>query len=118
MSYILAGTAVVGSLTGIVNTIAGTSDMTKRRNFVQALAALDNDQKVALNKQLLDAKSNDARQAILGNILGQLNTATINGLATVQTEKEKTNKTVITVAIVAGSILLLGIIFLKLKKHK
>jgi hypothetical protein len=116
MSYILAGAAVVGSLTGIVNTIAGTSDMTKRRNYVQNLAALDYDQKVALNKQLLASNSNDARQAILTNVLGQLDTARINGLATVQTEKEKTAKTVTTVAIVVGGILLLGVIVLKLKR--
>lgn len=117
MSYIMAGTSVVGSLTGIVNTISQTSDMTKRRNFVQNLAALDLDQKIALNKQLLDAKSNDARQAIMGNILGQLNTATINGLATVQTEKQKTTKTVTTAAIIVGGVILLGVIVLMIKKR-
>jgi LPXTG-motif cell wall-anchored protein len=118
MAYVMAATAVVGTLTGIVNSVASISDMNKRRNFVQALSALDNDQKLALNKQLLDAKSNDARQAIIGNILGQLDTARIQGLTTVQTEKEKTNKTVTTVAIIAGAVLLLGVIVLMIKKRK
>ena len=46
MSYILAGTAVAGALTGIASAIANTKDMNQRRRFVQNLAGLDYDQKV------------------------------------------------------------------------
>ena len=116
MSYILAGTAVAGALTGIVSAIANTKDMNQRRKFVQNLAALDYDQKVILNKQLIEANSEAARQQILGDTLGKLDVARIDALGKVQAEKEKTKKSLYIVAGIGGLIIIGGLVAIKLKK--
>ena len=114
----VTATMVSQYLANTANAIAQISDMAKRRKFEQNLASLSLDQKMALDKQLMDANSDSARQQILGDVLGKLDVARINGLTTVQTEKEKTNKTVMTVGIIAASVLVLGFMFITLKKKK
>jgi hypothetical protein len=116
MSYILAGTAVAGALTGIASAIANTKDMNQRRKFVQNLAALDYDQKVILNKQLIEANSEAARQQILGDTLGKLDVARIDALGKVQAEKEKTKKSLYIVAGIGGLIIIGGLVAIKLKR--
>ena len=116
MSYILAGTAVAGALTGIASAIANTKDMNQRRKFVQNLAALDYDQKVILNKQLIEANSEAARQQILGDTLGKLDVARIEALGKVQAEKEKTKKSLYIVAGISGLIIVGGLVAIKLKR--
>jgi hypothetical protein len=116
MSYILAGTAVAGALTGIASAIANTKDMNQRRRFVQNLAALDYDQKVILNKQLIEANSEAARQQILGDTLGKLDVARIDALGKVQAEKEKTKKSLYIVAGIGGLIIIGGLVAIKLKR--
>lgn len=116
MSYILAGTAVAGALTGIASAIANTKDMNQRRKFVQNLSALDYDQKVILNKQLIEANSEAARQQILGDTLGKLDVARIEALGKVQAEKEKTKKSLYIVAGIGGLIVVGGLVAFKLKK--
>ena len=116
MSYILAGTAVAGALTGIASAIANTKDMNQRRKFVQNLAALDYDQKVILNKQLIEANSEAARQQILGDTLGKLDVARIDALGKVQAEKEKTKKSLYIVAGIGGLIIVGGLVAIKLKR--
>jgi hypothetical protein len=116
MSYILAGTAVAGALTGIASAIANTKDMNQRRKFVQNLAALDYDQKVILNKQLIEANSEAARQQILGDTLGKLDVARIEALGKVQAEKEKTKKSLYIVAGIGGLIIVGGLVAIKLKR--
>jgi hypothetical protein len=116
MSYILAGTAVAGALTGIASAIANTKDMNQRRRFVQNLAGLDYDQKVILNKQLIEANSEAARQQILGDTLGKLDVARIEALGKVQAEKEKTKKSLYIVAGIGGLIIVGGLVAIKLKR--
>jgi hypothetical protein len=116
MSYILAGTAVAGALTGIASAIANTKDMNQRRKFVQNLASLDYDQKVILNKQLIEANSEAARQQILGDTLGKLDVARIEALGKVQAEKEKTKKSLYIVAGIGGLIIVGGLVAIKLKR--
>ena len=116
MSYILAGTAVAGALTGIASAIANTKDMNQRRKFVQNLAALDYDQKVILNKQLIEANSEAARQQNLGDTLGKLDVARIEALGKVQAEKEKTKKSLYIVAGIGGLIIIGGLVAIKLKR--
>ena len=112
----IIGTAVAGALTGIASAIANTKDMNQRRKFVQNLAALDYDQKVILNKQLIEANSEAARQQILGDTLGKLDVARIEALGKVQAEKEKTKKSLYIVAGIGGLIIVGGLVAIKLKK--
>lgn len=107
--------AGVSAVTGIATAISGTSDAAKRRLYEQNLGLLSLDQQKALNKQLIAANSEDARQAILANTLGQIGSARVNALSAVQVEKEKTKK-VLTIAAIAGVVLVLGIVVI-LKKR-
>lgn len=111
---LLAIAAVASAGTGIANAITGTADANRRRIYEQNLGLLNFDQKAKLDKLLLEANSDEARQQILAQTLGSANTARIDALAKVQAEKEKTKKTLIIVGI-GGTLLLVGL-YLILKR--
>jgi uncharacterized membrane protein len=112
---VMAISAGVSAVTGIVTAISGTSDAEKRRLYEQNIGLLTLDQQKILNKQLLAANSETARQQILGNTLGSIGTARVNALSTVQVEKEKTKK-VVTIAIIAVVLVVVGLVVI-LKKR-
>lgn len=112
---IAAAAQVVQAGAAVVSTISSISDASKRRLYEQNLGLLSLDQQKALNKQLIAANSEDARQAILANTLGQIGSARVNALSAVQVEKEKTKK-VLTIAAIAGLALVVGLVVI-LKKR-
>lgn len=112
---IIAG---VGAATGVANAITGTIDANKRRIYEQNLGLLNLDQKAKLEGLLREAKSEEARQAILAQTLSTTNSARIDALAKVQTEKEKTKKTILVASIVGGVILLGGLLLILAKRNK
>jgi hypothetical protein len=111
-------TAIVGAGASVATAIGSISDMDKRRLYTQNLGLLDLDQKKKLNDALLSANSEAARQQILADVLGRINTARVDSLGKLAQEKEKTKKTLITVAIIAGSVLTLGLLLVFYKKGK
>jgi hypothetical protein len=104
--------AAAQAVTGIAATIAGISDMQKRRFYEMNLGLLNYDQRERLEKQMMEADSENARLAILQQTLGSVNTARAQGLSTVQAEKEKTKKTVLTIALIGGFIIIGGLLFI------
>ena len=116
MSFV--ATAIIGAGTGIATAIASTDDANKRRLYAQNLGLLDLDQKKKLNDALLASNSEAARQQILGDVLGKINTARVDSLGKLAQEKEKTKKTLIPVAIIAGSVLTLGLLLVFYKRGK
>jgi hypothetical protein len=112
------GLAAAESVANIANAIAGISDMNKRRKFEQNLASLDYDQKITLSKALNDANSESARQQILGDTLGKLDVARIDALGKVQSEKEKTKKTLYILGGIAGIIVVIGLVTIFIKRNK
>jgi hypothetical protein len=92
--------------------------MNKRRKFEQNLASLDYDQKITLSKALNDANSESARQQILGDTLGKLDVARIDALGKVQSEKEKTKKTLYILGGIAGIIVVIGLVTIFIKRNK
>lgn len=118
LAAVQAGASAVQAVAGVVNSIAGISDMNKRRLYEQNLGLLNLDQKAKLDQLLRSAKSEEARQAILAQTLSTANSARIDALAKVQTEKEKTKKTVLVVSIVGGIILLGGLLLILAKRKK
>lgn len=113
---VMAVAAAVSATTGIVNAISGTSDAAKRRTYEQNLAFLSADEKKKLDKMLSGARSEEARQQILASTLGSISSARVGALATVQAEKEKTKKTLLTVGIIAGAVIAIGLVFVLIKK--
>lgn len=109
-------TAAISAITGVGATIAGIKDMNKRRFFESNFALLSYDQKERLEKQLMEADSENARLAILQQTLGSVNTARVQGLSNLQAEKEKTKKTVLTIALIGGFIIIGGLLFIGKKR--
>jgi hypothetical protein len=110
--------AVAQSVASIGQSINSIGDVNKRRKYEQNLAALDYDQKIALNKLLMGAKSEEARQQILSETLGKLNTSRIDALGKIQVEKEKTKKTLLVVGAVGAVIGILAFIIILAKRNK
>jgi hypothetical protein len=110
--------AVAQSVASIGQSINSIGDVNKRRKYEQNLAALDYDQKIALNKLLMGAKSEEARQQILAETLGKLNTSRIDALGKIQVEKEKTKKTLLVVGAVGAVIGILAFIIILAKRNK
>jgi hypothetical protein len=104
--------AAVQTVTDVVAAIASINDMGKRRLYEQNLGLLTFDQKEKLERLMMQAGSEQARQQILAQTLGSSNVARIDGLAKVQAEKEKTKKTVLVVSIIGGVVLIGALIFL------
>jgi len=111
------GIAAVGAVTSVVNTVSNVSDMKKRRLYEQNLASLSYDQKEALGKLLQKQTSEEAKMQILSDTLGKLNTARINSLTQIETEKQKTKK-YLYVVLAVGAIVLIGGGILLLKRNK
>lgn len=114
---VMAISAGVSAVTGIVNSISAISDANKRRTYEQNLGLLTLDQKKALETLLIKAGSEQAREQILAQTLGSANTARIDALAKLQTEKEKTKKTIIVVSIVGGIIIVGGLLLILAKRN-
>lgn len=114
---VIAASAAVQAVGSIAGSIAAIGDATKRRQYEQALASLNYDQQVQLNKLLLEANSEQARQDILAKTLTGSADSRINALTTLSKEKESTNRQLKTVALIGG-ILLIGIFGLILIKRR
>jgi hypothetical protein len=113
---VMAVASAVSAATGIVNAISGTSDAAKRRTYEQNLAFLSADDKKKLDKMLISAKSEEAKQQILAATLGSIGSARVGALATVQAEKEKTKKTLLVVGLIAGAVIIGGLVFILSKR--
>lgn len=100
--------ASVQALTGIASTIAGISDMNKRREIERSLAVLNNQQKKQLDQQLLAAKTQTERLSILSNAV--VNFAISN--------QQAANRTKMILFITAGVLAtgLLTLVIIKMRK--
>ena len=114
---VMAVAAAVSAATGIVNAISGTSDAAKRRTYEQNLAFLSANDKKKLDGMLINAKSEEARQQILAATLGNIGSARVGAIATVQAEKEKTKKTLLVVGLIAGAVIIGGLVFILSKRN-
>jgi hypothetical protein len=103
--------SVVEMGTAIANTIAGISDMNKRRRFEEALGQLTTQQQKELNEKLLRVNSQTDRMAIMSESVVQYAIANENSIA----RKD------IALYIIAGSlalVVLVGAIIFKIKAKK
>ena len=57
----LIATAAVNAVSGLTNAVSGISDTQKRRLYEQNLASLNFEQKLAIEKMLREAGSEDAK---------------------------------------------------------
>ena len=114
----ITAAAAAQAVAYIATSINGISDANKRRKYEQNLAALDYDQKIALNKLLMTAQSEQGREQILGDTLGKLNTARIDALGKLEVEKEKTKKTLMVIGAIGAVFSVLAFIVILAKRKK
>lgn len=113
---LIAIAAAVSAAASVGGAVKGGIDADKKRNIEQQLAFLNNEQKLKLEKQLREAKSEEERLKILGTTLEGITAARVKGLSTVQVEKEKTKKQLITLAIIGGVAILLTVLIISRRK--
>lgn len=113
---IIIGAVMAAS--AVYSSINSASDAKKRRTYEQNLNLLNKDQRDKLEGLLREAKSEEARQAILAETLSSANSARIDALAKVQAEKEKTKKTILVVSVIGGIVLLGGLLLILAKRRK
>ena len=106
----IAIAAAVSAAASVGGAVGGGSGAAKQRLFQQNLELLNLDQKKALERELMNAKSEEARQAILASTLGSISSARVSALGKVQQEREKTKKTLIIAGAVIGALLLIVLI--------
>lgn len=114
----IIATAAASALSGLVNSVTNISNTSKRRLYEQNLASLSFDQKLAIEKMLKQASSEDAKQQILQQSLGNLGGARIAGISAVQVEREKTKKTMLIIGGIIGLLAIVGIVVTLKKKSK
>lgn len=114
---IVAASAALDSVASLAATIASIGDAAKRRRYEQALASLNYDQQVQLNKLLLEANDEQARQNILTKTLTSSADIRVDAITALTQEKENTSRQLKKIALIGG-IFLLGIFGLILMKRK
>lgn len=107
---LLAIAAVVSAASAVGTGVKGASDADKKRYFETQLAFLNNEEKQKLEKKLREAKSDEERLKIFGSTIDAISAARVKGLSTVQVEKEKTKKQLITIGIVGGALVLITLL--------
>ena len=118
----LAG-AVSQTATAIPKLIADISDQKQRRLYEQSYAQLSATQKAALDKALLEQGDEQAKLKLLSDTLGQYNVARINAITQAYSEKQrseleksKLTNNLIIIGIVAGTALLITLLYMRRKK--
>lgn len=110
--------AAVSAVTGVAGTISQISDASKRRDFEFAMGRLSNDQKLALEKQLAQARNQTERLTILTNAVAMIRsaetTAKLQNLGKAQQAKRQ--KEMITIFLIVGGGLAAILTVLALRK--
>lgn len=104
----------INAAANIGNVINNVVDANKRRNYEMALANLNASETIKLNQQLATAKKQTDREAILANALTSVQAAKVQQETELLTQRNK----LITIAIIAGSIMLIGLTAIIVIKKK
>ena len=116
----LGGAAVVGAITGVAKAIAGVKDMKLRLDIERNIKFLTQKQQIELDKQLLNAATQDKKTEILVNAVSKIRggqsaaiiTASIQARKADQVKQERTNA----IIVIGGAVAIMIAIYL-LKKN-
>jgi hypothetical protein len=104
--------AGVSTLTSVASTVNQIIDASKRRDFEMALANMESTQRLALERQMANAKNQNERMSILANVLSVSQASKQQQ----QIAKER-NQLILLGIIMATGVITLGVI-LYFKKKK
>lgn len=110
--------SIVGAGAATGSAIASTKNAKKRREFEQNLAALNQQEKDALEKKLQEQKTIEERQKVLAETLSNITMARLNAIEQQKLENKKTFNKLLVIGGISVAILIVGLIIVKSKKGK
>jgi small-conductance mechanosensitive channel len=118
----LGTVALISSIIGAGATTTAAIKSTKnnklRREFESGLAVLNQSQKDRLEKQMLEAKTTEERRKLLEDTLTKTTQVRIQAIEEQKAEAKKQLNKVYTIGLISASILIVGLIFIYVKKKK
>jgi F0F1-type ATP synthase membrane subunit c/vacuolar-type H+-ATPase subunit K len=110
--------SIVGAGAATGSAISSTKNAKKRREFEQNLAALNQQEKDALEKKLQEQKTIEERQKVLSETLSNITIARLNAIEQQKLENKKTFNKLLVIGGISVAILIVGLIIVKSKKGK
>jgi hypothetical protein len=110
--------SIVGAGAATSSAISSTKNAKKRREFEQNLAALNQQEKDALEKKLQEQKTIEERQKVLSETLSNITIARLNAIEQQKLENKKTFNKLLVIGGISVAILIVGLIIVKSKKGK
>jgi hypothetical protein len=124
----LAGGLTLGTvalISGIIGAGATTTAAIKstkndklRREFEATLAVLNQSQKDKLEKKMVEAKTTEERRKLLEDTVAKTTQVRLQAVEEQKAESKKQLNKVYTIALISASILIVGLIFIYVKKKK
>lgn len=111
-------TSIIAAATGVGSGVNAAKDKKLRREYEANLAALEQDEKKRLEKQLLAAKNLEERKRILAETLGKVTETRIKAIEEKKMESSKTLNKLIIIGGVSVAILIVGLIVVYNKRKK
>jgi hypothetical protein len=110
--------SIVGAGAATGSAISSTKNAKKRREFEQNIAALNQQEKDALEKKLQEKKTVEERQKVLSETLSNITIARLNAIEQQKLENKKTFNKLLVIGGISVAILIVGLIIVKSKKGK
>jgi hypothetical protein len=124
----LAGGLTLGTvalISGIIGAGATTTAAIKstkndklRREFEATLAVLNQSQKDKLEKKMVEAKTTEERRKLLEDTVAKTTQVRLQAVQEQKAESKKQLNKVYTIGLISASILIVGLIFIYVKKKK
>jgi len=110
--------SIVGAGAATGSAISSTKNAKKRREFEQNIAALNQQEKDALEKKLQEKKTVEERQKVLSDTLSNITMTRLNAIEQQKLENKKTFNKLLVIGGISVAILIVGLIIVKVKKGK
>jgi hypothetical protein len=109
---------IVGAGATTTAAIKSTKNDKLRREFESTLAILNQSQKDRLEKKMVEAKTTEERRKLLEDTVAKTTQVRLQAVEEQKAESNKQLNKVYTIGLISASILIVGLIFIYVKKKK
>ncbi len=109
---------IVGAGATTTAAIKSTKNDKLRREFEATLAILNQSQKDKLEKKMVEAKTTEERRKLLEDTVAKTTQVRLQAVEEQKAESKKQLNKVYTIGLISASILIVGLIFIYVKKKK
>jgi hypothetical protein len=109
---------IVGAGATTTAAIKSTKNDKLRREFESTLAILNQSQKDRLEKKMVEAKTTEERRKLLEDTVAKTTQVRLQAVEEQKAESKKQLNKVYTIGLISASILIVGLIFIYVKKKK